>query len=75
MELLAPFVERRSQARLRETPLRRRGHVAVERPWRNERRQNRADPVDIARVMELNLDRYRDKGGDADVSAKPSLRR
>ena len=57
MELLAPFVERRSQARLRETPLRRRSHV-VKPTARQERRQMGSGSIDIPGIIELNLDRY-----------------
>ena len=64
MELLAPLVERRSQARLRQTPLRRRGayiHSAASRPARAERRHAATHSTDIARLLELNLDRYPSK--------------
>jgi hypothetical protein len=61
MELLAPFIERRSHARLRATPLRRRKahiHPLDLRPLRSERRRVDDRLIDIARTLELNLDRY-----------------
>lgn len=57
MASLAPFVERRSGARLRETPLRRRNSVrAPSLP--PDRRRNNPRGFDVAEALELNLDRY-----------------
>ena len=61
MELLAPFIERRGQARLRATPLRRRKahiHSLDPRPLRSERRRVDDRSIGIAQTLELNLDRY-----------------
>jgi hypothetical protein len=61
MELLAPFVERRSHARLKETPLRRRNnlsHSIDTRLARSERRRTDERSIASARILELNLDRY-----------------
>lgn len=63
MKSLTPFVERRSSARLRETPLRRRrGDVrpthsrpATEFP---DRRKIPDQAFDVAAALELNLDRF-----------------
>lgn len=68
MTLLAPFVERRATARLRETPLRRRnGHPRPVgssglTPYTRERRKSTL-PFDMAATLELNLDRYPTKPG------------
>ena len=65
-----PFVERRSSARLRETPLRRRSsQVRYARqsgdstitPHAAERRKSSAAGFDAAATLELNLDRYPSK--------------
>ena len=66
MNSLAPFVERRSRARLRQTPLRRRtGQVRpLARPsasagtleFRERRKSN--DHFNVATTLELNLDRF-----------------
>ena len=67
MNSLAPFVERRNSARLRQTPLRRR--TAQVRPLARsgpatrtlesfERRESNAQPLNIAATLELNLDRF-----------------
>ena len=61
MELLAPFVERRSHARLNATPLRRRTthiHFLGPQPLRTERRRIDYAPAIFERTLELNLDRY-----------------
>ena len=60
MASLDPFVERRSRARLAETPLRRRNRV---RPasLTAERRKPGGEGVDIAGTLESNLDRYPSK--------------
>ncbi len=53
---LAPFVERRSAARLRETPLRRRSRIRHSGVARDRRR--RRPKFDVAELLETNLDRY-----------------
>ena len=68
---LARFVEHRSPARLRETPLRRRNGQARPVTYRLgphgttppviERRRSNSTQFDIATVLELNLDRYHTK--------------
>lgn len=67
---LIPFVERRSSARLRETPLRRRsGQVrsahrssgSAIANYTAERRKSSGTGFDIAATLELNLDRYPSK--------------
>lgn len=57
MASLSPFVERRSPARLRETPLRRRNQVGPGALSR-ERRRAAGNGFDVAGNLELNLDRY-----------------
>ena len=57
---LAPFVERRNAARLRETPLRRRSHV---RHSAARDRRGRRQGFDVAELLETNLDRYPTKAG------------
>lgn len=57
MASLSPFVERRSRARLRETPLRRRNHVGGASVSR-DRRKLYGEGLDVAETLELNLDRY-----------------
>jgi hypothetical protein len=57
MASLAPFIERRSRARLRETPLRRRNHVGPGALAR-ERRRASGGGLDVAGTLELHLDRY-----------------
>lgn len=62
MVTLEPFVERRSRARLSETPLRRRNRVRpVSLP--PERRRGNPPGLDVAETLELNLDRYPTKPG------------
>ena len=56
MATLAPFIERRSRTRLRETPLRRRNRVRSPAP--PDRRRSYPGAFDIAETLELNLDRY-----------------
>ena len=67
MPAFTPFVERRSSARLRETPLRRRGgHVRPSgrssmletTPELPERRKSKDKGYDVAATLELNLDRF-----------------
>jgi hypothetical protein len=59
MTTLIPFVERRSRARLRETPLRRRqGQVRSELL---ERRKIYDQGFNVAATLELNLDRFPSK--------------
>jgi hypothetical protein len=57
MSPLAPFVERRSRARLGDTPLRRRAQF---RPATllKDRRSTYYDGFDVAGALELQLDRY-----------------
>ena len=57
MATLEPFVERRSRARLSETPLRRRNRVRRE-SLPPERRRGSPTGLDVAETLELNLDRY-----------------
>ena len=57
MASLSPFVERRSRARLRETPLRRRNHVGPA-GLAHDRRRDYSDGFDVAETLEINLDRY-----------------
>ena len=60
MASLEPFVERRSRARLRETPLRRRNHVGPGSVAR-DRRESSGSGLDVAGTLELHLDRYPSK--------------
>ena len=57
MEALAPFEEKRSPDRLKETPLRRRRHVRPE-AVAQERRAQQSGQLGIAATLEQNLDRY-----------------
>ena len=57
MDSLSPFVERRSRARLRETPLRRRTQCPSATLLRDRRRKISVG-VDVASSLELQLDRY-----------------
>lgn len=57
MASLAPFVERRSRVRLRETPLRRRNHVGPA-AFSRDRRRDHSNGFDVAETLEINLDRY-----------------
>ena len=67
MKSVAPFVERRSSARLRQTPLRRRtgqmrplarSSPQTGAPGFLERRKSNDQPLNIAATLELNLDRF-----------------
>ena len=64
MTSLDPFVERRASARLKETPLRRRGgrtrpvRFSGSTPDFPDRRRRAGVPFDMAATLELNLDRY-----------------
>ena len=58
MASLAPFVERRSRERLRETPLRRRTQVRPAALPHDRRKGGGSGTVDVAGTLELNLDRY-----------------
>ena len=56
MASLAPFAERRSRVRLRETPLRRRNRVRPAALPSDRRRSSSG--FNLAETLELNLDRY-----------------
>ena len=62
MEVLAPFEEKRSPDRLKDTPLRRRHHV---RPIAaaQERRAQQNGQLGIAATLEQNLDRFPTQAG------------